>query len=102
MIQPQRTQEGYDHIRETILNKCKLIPSSRETLDWNLDDFEIVSYACGDKLDKNKNLTFDHFEYAYPMKMSNNVNDRKEFYHFFCTSNCQETFVVARRKTSNN
>ena len=100
-IDPQRTQEGYDNIRTAILQKCKFIPT-RETLDWNLDDFEIVSYACGDKLDKNKNLTFDHFEFAYPMKMSNNVNDRKEFYHFFCTSKCQETFVIARLKKSNN
>lgn len=102
-LTPQRTVQGWE--RERTKNQkptemtggCILIQTSK-TIDVLLTDFEIVSYACGDKLDTNHSLTFDHFEYAHLMKQSRNPKQRGEFYHFFCTNKDHETFVVAKLK----
>lgn len=96
---PQRTQSGWDLNRLNKTGKCILIDNKHTVgLNWKLEDFDIVSYACGDKLDVNHNLTFDHFEYAYPMKTSSNELDKRVFHHFLCTVGTQETFVVAKKK----
>lgn len=102
-LTPQRTIQGWERERTKnqkpteLTGGCHLI-QTRKTMDVRLSDFEIVSYACGDKLDTNHSLTFDHFEFVHLMKSSRNPKEGGEYYHFFCTRGEQETFVVAKLK----
>ena len=86
----------FDFQKKRIETAPKLNAIIKSKVDVN--EMEVVGYLVGNKVDRCKGMTLNHFEYVEYLMESKNPIKGDTFHHFMCRNRNMVTIVICKKK----